>query len=137
MDAPSDLGRHGGRLCGAEPAALEDFAGFEQVVLPGWREIVPLVQQLGGYGPARLTVAIYAARERPTNAPYVRDGVAMEPPPSPPKHTLFARLNEHTVLRRWTSVAEPTTEMLGSLQRELQRASGQESWEPESERPPG
>jgi hypothetical protein len=118
------------------PAALEDFAGFEQVVLPGWREVVPLVQQLGGYGPARLTVAIYAARNRPSNQPYLKDGVAMDPPPPPPKHTLFARLNEHTVLRRWTNVTDPTTDMLGSLQRELQRASGQESWEPEDDPPP-
>lgn len=118
------------------PAALEAFATFDQVVMPGWREVVPLVQQLGGYGPAQLTVGIYAAPDHPSNMPHlVRADTASQPPPPPPKDSLYARLGEHTRMRRWTDVAEPTTEMLGGLQRELQRASGQESWEPEDEPP--
>ena len=112
------------------------FAGFEQVVLPGWTEVVPLVQRLGGYGPAQLTVGIYAAPAPPPDALDGEDKDANEPPPPPPpKHSLYARLSQHTRLRRWTTVAEPMTEMLGSLERELQRASGQESWEPEDEPP--
>lgn len=117
------------------PDALEAFSTFDQVVLPGWNEIVPLVERLGGYGPARLTVGMYAAPDHPENMPHVASpGTAIQPPPPPPKHSVYAKLAQHTRMRRWTSVGEPTTDMLGSLQREFQRASGQESWEPEDSR---
>jgi hypothetical protein len=112
------------------PAAVEDLGGFDQVVLPCWREIVPLVQQLGGYGPAHLTVRIDVSPDRPKTMSVVQEGVAFDPPPPPPPSTLYARMEEHTRMGRSVNVAEPDLDIFAGLQRELHRAAGQESWEP-------
>jgi hypothetical protein len=121
------------------PPAVANLSGFDQVVLPGWHEVVPLVGRLGGYGPAQLTVGVYAAQV-PADGDdeldlqhAVEAATALDRPeaPVPPRHTLYSRLPEHTWVRRWVSVAEPSSDMLGSLQREVQRAAGSESWEPE------
>lgn len=121
----------------SEPA-VELLSGFDQVVMPGWHEAVPLVQRLGGYGPAQLTVGLHAAPDRSDDHELkvaVEAGLTPAPPPPPPKHTLYAHLPAHTWIRRWISVAEPTHDTLGSIQREVQRAAGIESWEPEQTPP--
>lgn len=112
------------------PEAVAHLSGPDEVVLPAWREVAALVPRLGGYGPAQLTLGVYASPVRPAGQPVVHGDAAGAPPPPPPEGTLYRRLQEHTWIRRRVSVAEPTTDMLGSLQRELQRASGIESFEP-------
>lgn len=115
--------------------AVRDLAGMEKVVLPGWREVVPLVERLGGYGPAHLSVCVHATQEyeSPLNLPPLphRDAPEM---PLPPQGTIFRQLREErTWMGRHLAVEPPSTDTLGSLQRELQRAAGIESFEPENE----
>lgn len=107
------------------PAAsrTEELSGFDHVVLPGWREAVPLVERLGGYGPAMLTLAIHATQDE--KLPVPRQAMKTPPPPPPPKGTLYSKLREETWARRWVSVGEPaSSDVLGSLQREIQRSAG-------------
>jgi len=61
--------------------------------------------------------------------------VAFELPPPPPQQSLYRQLGEYTWLRRRVAVADPAADILGSLHRELQRASGQESWEADPDPP--
>jgi hypothetical protein len=119
-------------------SAVDMLSGFDQVVMPGWQQIVPLVQRLGGYGPAQLTVGLYAAQDRsndPVTKLQVEHGMEPPPAPTPPNHTLYAKLQRErereTWIRRWVNVDEPDAAMLGSIQREVQRAAGIESHEPE------
>jgi hypothetical protein len=108
--------------------AIEDFSGFDQAVKPGWAAADPLVQALGGYGPAELVVHLYAAPPEPI----VGGNIATNVPPSPPRGTLYARLPEHTWVQRRVNLGEIDDGTLGSIQRETIRASGRESFEPES-----
>jgi hypothetical protein len=88
---------------------------FDEVVLPAWREIVPLVERLGGYGPAHLTLV---ARRAPEPTEDMIDGafVAREQQPQPPKGNIFAKLPDgDTVIGRWVSVEEPTHDVLASM----------------------
>jgi hypothetical protein len=105
---------------------------FDEVVLPAWREIVPLVERLGGYGPAHLTLV---ARRAPEPTEDMIDGafVAREQQPQPPKGNIFAKLPDgDTVIGRWVSVEEPTHDVLASMQREFERAAGRAALEAEN-----
>ena len=75
-----------------------------------WRTLVGLAEAAGGVGEAHLAINVGA--EHPS--------VGNHRGPHP----------RHPV-RRWTLLTEPTTEELGSVQRELQRGFGQTAWEPE------
>jgi hypothetical protein len=113
------------------PEAVEELTEYGEIVGPAWAAVVPLVQRLGGYGSAQLAVRVYAAPDLPRSMPLVRDGVAIERPPPPPRGTLFARMPEHKQIGRWTTVAAPEPDMLASVCRELGRAGGREAWERE------
>jgi hypothetical protein len=113
---------------------------FDEVVLPAWREIVPLVERLGGYGPAHLTLV---ARRAPEPTEEIIDGafIAREQQPQPPKGTIFEKLLEgDTLIGRWVSVEEPTHDVLSSMRREFERAAGRsalEAEEPTTAKPEG
>lgn len=111
------------------PRPLEELAPVEEVVLPGWREIAPLVAYLGGYGPAHLLVGVHATPD--PKLPIPREAVKDPPPPPPPKGTLFARLPTKTWIGRWVSMGAPAKDVLDSLERELMRAAGRRADEPE------
>jgi hypothetical protein len=105
----------------------------QTVFAPAYREVEALVQRLGGYGPAHL--AVLACR-----APDHTDGridgkfVAPEQRPQPPTG-LFAGLpqSDPTVIGRWVSIGGPRDETLASVTRELHRAAGRRSPEPDEE----
>jgi len=105
--------------------AVTSVAAIEDVVLPGWRAIVPLVEQLGGYGPAHLAVFIYARQP-----PEYQLAMFAQETPVPPAGTLYADLPEReTVLGRTVSIEPPAAEIIASLTRELERASGRVTFE--------
>jgi hypothetical protein len=117
------------------PEAVEELTEYGEVVKPTWEAVVPPVERLGGYGSAHLAVRVFAAPDLPRSMPLVRDGVAIDRPPPPPKGTLFARMPEHTLIGWWTTVADPDPALLASVCRELRRAAGREAWEPEQAPP--
>ncbi|MDQ3740085.1 MAG: hypothetical protein M3320_09650 [Actinomycetota bacterium] len=112
--------------------AVRDLSAFDDVVMAGWRECVQLLERLGGYGPAHLTLGISVAQPEP---PSKEDEHRPPAPPPPDRGTLYAKLREETWVRRRVSVAEPDSDTLGSIQREVQRAARIESSEPEDEPP--
>jgi schlafen family protein len=105
---------------------------FDEFVAPACRAVVPLVARLGGYGPAHLTLV---ARRAPKPTDGMIDGrfVAAEQQPQPPSG-FFGKLPEGngTVIGRWVSVDEPSGDVLASIRRELERAAGRASFEPEA-----
>jgi hypothetical protein len=109
--------------------AVEDLSAMNEVVRPGWNECATLIDRLGGYGPARLTVGVHATQPARIAVP----GVLLKSPPPkpPPRGTPYAGLPEETWIRRPVRVAEPDEEVLDGIARELQRAAGIESLEPE------
>jgi hypothetical protein len=115
---------------------ITNVSVIEQVVLPGWREVVPLVERLGGYGPAHLTLLVKRASEPKENVGGAFVAVESQPQPPPPG-TLFAQLpeGEPTRVARWVGVEQSSPAVLGSMHRELQRAAGIGSLEPEDEQP--
>lgn len=117
------------------PDALIGNATVETVVQRGWREAVPLVERLGGYGPAHLSL-VYAVTQ-PTPTPPEASESLPETRAVPPRGGILERLPESTWIRRRTIVREPSSDDLGSVQRELQRAAGIESYEAEAVPSPG
>jgi hypothetical protein len=113
------------------PEAVEELMEHGEIVRPAWEAVVPLVERLGGSGSAQLAVRVYAAPDLPASMPLLRNGAVIQRPPPPPRGTLFARMSEHTLIGRWTAVADPDPDMLASVCRELQRAAGREALEPE------
>lgn len=113
------------------PGALIGNAAGE-TVQRAWREVIPLVERLGGYGPAQLSL-VYAVTQPPDRD----DESDEEVPPRalPPPGGIFERLPATTWIRRRTIVGPAEGEGLGSIQRELQRAAGIESYEPEPTTP--
>jgi hypothetical protein len=107
-------------------AALIGNELVDGAIQRGWTELVPLVERLGGYGPAHLTVGYLVTQ------PDDRDGAPpLEDQPLPPTGGTFARLPAATWIRRHTTVAPPTEEDLASVDREFQRAAGIETYEAE------
>lgn len=84
---------------------------FDMVLLPGWRLAADLVAAVGGYGDARMSLLI----EVRAIAAYLGD--------------FYRGLPGSVELTRWAEVAEPTADLIGSVQRELQRAAGLWSFE--------
>lgn len=91
---------------------------FELVLLPAWRLAADLVAALGGYGDARMHLAI----EQRAIAHQLGD--------------FYRGLPGLTEMTRWAEVADPSDDLIGSVQRELQRAAGLWSFEGAPD-PPG
>jgi hypothetical protein len=112
------------------------ISAFDVVVMPAWKAVAPLAGRLGGYGPAHLALVVRVAPDRVEHE--LIDGVfvAPEAQPEPPSAAaeLFGKLRHgsHTLIARTVSVEEePSSDVLGSMQRELQRAAGIASFESE------
>lgn len=109
------------------PAALIGLSAINHVVSPGWRVVATLVAQLGGYGPAHLSVLVDVRQvDLRKHAP------PQEQQPLPPRGSLFVRLPVETWIRRHTAVNEPSPDEMNSVERELARASGMHVDEPGS-----
>lgn len=92
---------------------------FDMVLLPGWRLAADLVAALGGYGDARMHLAI----EVRASAAHLGD--------------FYRGLPSSVEVTRWANVAEPSEDLIGSVQRELQRAAGLWSFEGTPDPPAG
>jgi hypothetical protein len=120
---------------------VEDgISTFDAVVMPAWKAVAPLVARLGGYGPAHLPLVVRVAPDRITHQPIVGAFVAPEVQPEPPPAAavLYGHLRHGTdaLIERTVGVEqEPSSGVLGSMQRELQRAAGIASFESEDAPP--
>jgi hypothetical protein len=85
---------------------LKHGSFLDFVLLAGWRLAADLVAALGGYGDARMHLAI----EKRAIDQQLGD--------------FYRGLPGLTELTRWADVAEPSGDLVGSVQRELQRAAG-------------
>jgi hypothetical protein len=94
----------------------------------GWRETAALVERLGGYGPAHLAVVVHVAQ--PAEPKVIGQSVS-QPPPPPPTGTFYTQLPETTLIERAVSVGPPDEDTLAGIGRELNRAAGIWSDEPE------
>lgn len=92
---------------------------FDLVLLPAWRLAADLVAFLGGYGDARMHLALDVRAIASDLGEFYRE------------------LPGSVVLTRWAEVAEPSDDLIGSVQRELQRAAGLWSFEGVPDPPPG
>jgi len=92
---------------------------FDLILLPGWRLAADLVAALGGYGDARVCIGV-EVRAIAANL-----------------GTFYRGLPGQTEVTRWCGVAEPDGDLIGSVQRELQRAAGLWSFEGQPDPPPG
>lgn len=92
---------------------------FDLVLLPAWRLAADLVAALGGYGDAQMHLAVEVRAIAAHLGEFYRG-----PPGS-------------VELTRWAEVAEPSGDLIGSVQRELQRAAGLWSFEGVPDPPPG
>lgn len=93
--------------------ALWHLPDFEELVRIAWREVALLVERLGGYGPAHMTVAIASVQ--------------------PSGQVLYGSLPVETRMDRHVGVGEPSEEVIASLRREAGRAAGLISDEPEGD----
>jgi hypothetical protein len=92
--------------------ALWDLPDFDALLRAAWSEVVTLVARLGGYGPAYLAVRVAATDAAPVQS-------------------LYARLPATVGMGRVVSVGEPDDDVIASLSREVERAGGGISDEPE------
>lgn len=99
---------------------------FDSFVIPAWDLAADLVKQLGGYGDARMELSVLVQTEEIAQR---RSTGSRRPGPAPPKRTLYGKLPPETNIPRATEIRSPTTDEIGSIQRELQRAAGLFSYE--------
>ncbi len=97
---------------------LQDAVHPEQVIAKCWREAAAIGQRLGGYGPSYIHVLTMVARSEGSGRP-------------PPKGTLYSRLPRRTDMGRLLDTPDPDEETISSLRREVQRAAGIRTDEPE------
>jgi len=88
-----------------------DFA-----VRPAWNLAADVVDLLGGYGDARMSLVVSVRNQ----------SVHLSGRTTPPlgTDTLYGSLPLETRIQRQAAVAHPTDAEIGSVQRELQRAAG-------------
>lgn len=109
--------------CSLAPLRVAHLPVFDALVEPGWRLALPLLQAVGGIGELALTMTVRVgnpARKLPAPERRPFDGA--------PYSTL--PWDADTTLRRTVPFAEPTSEHIASLHRELLRASGRVTYEP-------
>jgi hypothetical protein len=104
-------------LAALKPGADALFSFMDYGVWPAWKLAVDLVELLGGYGPAHVSF-IVDVRNQSVALP---DGRNLPPFG---EQGLFGRLRRETLIERETEIAEPSSEEIGSVQRELLRAAG-------------
>jgi len=111
--------------------SADDFspssADPEVLISKLWKQAAQIGSELGGYGPAHLTVAVMVA-----------DADAMQPGASgrvfgrpPPQGTIYARLPPEIRIDRDLDSTTPDDAVIESIGRELQRAGGIRADEPE------
>ena len=103
-------------LAGVRPESAAVFAAMDFAIWPAWKLAVQIVDLLGGYGDASMTL-IVSIRNQSVHVP----GRTIPPLTA---ESLWGRLQPETRLRRQAAVAIPTDAEVGSIQRELQRAGG-------------
>ena len=111
--------------------SADDFAPStadpEALIAQCWEKAAEINAQLGGYGPAYLSVRVVVAKSAEIE---VVGQVARAAGRPPPHGTVYARLPALTVIGRLLDTAEPESAVLESIGREIQRASGIRADEP-------
>ncbi len=103
-------------LAAVNPESAAVFAAMDFAIWPAWKLAVQMVDLLGGYGDASMTV-IVTIRNQSVHLP----GRTIPPLTA---ESLWGRLQPETRLRRQAAVTPPTDAEVGTIQRELQRAGG-------------
>jgi hypothetical protein len=124
-------------VAGLAAQAVAHHSLFDFIVWPSWRLAADLVRAVGGYGDARLQLTVIPAPAEDSDwtlgelDQHRQRGYG--PPPS--SGTIYADLPARTEIKRWAEVGEPSSNEIGSIQRELQRAAGLWSFEGHPEPP--
>jgi hypothetical protein len=103
-------------LAAVNPESAGVFAAVDFAIWPAWKLAVQMVDLLGGYGDASMTL-IVTIRNQSVHLP----GRTIPPLTA---ESLWGRLQPETRLRRQAAVTPPTDAEVGTIQRELQRAGG-------------
>ena len=112
------LGRWDGTVAAGASFNAEELgyvSMFDELIAPAWTALVPLVARLGGFGPARLVIVIVGAGGADE---YVGSG-------------LLAQVEGSVLVQRDIDLEPPSTDQIGSIQREVQRSAGILTYEPE------
>lgn len=104
-------------LAALKPEADALFSLMDYGVWPAWKLAADLVERLGGYGGAHISLIVSVRNQSMPLA----DGRNLPPFG---EESLFGRLRRETPIDRDTEIAEPSSEEIGSVQRELLRAAG-------------
>jgi hypothetical protein len=107
---------------------LQDTIHPERLIANFWHQAATLGQLLGGYGPAYLYVLIRVAKSGEVEVHGQMARIAGRPPPV---GTLYAKLPAQTAMGRLLDTAEIDDDIVNSLRRELQRAGGIRTDEPQ------
>jgi hypothetical protein len=111
--------------------SADDFspstADPELLVSRFWAQASEINGQLGGYGPAYLSVRVVVAKSGEVEVVGGEARVAGRPPP---QGTVYSRLPALTTVDRLLDTAEPSQAVIESIGRELQRAGGVRADEP-------
>lgn len=105
---------------------LRGFSTFDHFVIPAWRSLANLVEELGGYGPSQLWLRVRVGSGNDLGIDFVRRGEI-------PADSLYASLpdTKDVAVGRFLEAPGADGREVGRMQRELQRAAGIESYEPE------
>ena len=110
--------------------SADDFSASsadpEVLVSKFWKQAARVGAELGGYGPAHLTVVVMVAEDGPVQLG-VLDRVVGRPPP---RGTIYASLPPRLRIDRYPDTATPDDRVIESIARELKRASGERADEP-------
>jgi hypothetical protein len=104
-------------LAAVRPESAAIFSATDFALWPAWKLAAEVVELLGGFGDGRMCL-IVTIRNQSVNLP------GRTIPPLGPE-TLYGRLQADTRIQRVVLIAPPTDAEIGSIQRELLRASGQ------------
>ncbi len=111
--------------------SADDFAPSvtdpEALITECWAIAAKINAQLGGYGPAYLSVQVVVAKSGEVEVVGQQARAAGRPPPP---GTVYARLPELTIIGRLLDSAEPNSTVVESIGREIHRASGRRADEP-------
>jgi hypothetical protein len=110
--------------------SADDFspgsADPEVLISKFWKQAAHVGAELGGYGPAHLTVAVMVAESGPVKLGVLDRVVGRPPPPG----TIYARLPPRIRIDRFLDTATPDDRVIESIGRELRRAGGERADEP-------
>lgn len=113
-------------VAGLAGEVIDRLSLFDYIVCRAWNLASDLVSEVGGYGDSRIQMSVRVVQpehdEMTMGELFERQRSGIGPPPAP--NTIYAKLPEKTDIRRWSEVREATSDEIGSVQREFERAAG-------------